>query len=129
MIFGVKLCMTLATLCFAFGYALRHRDNRRHRQLRLVGFGLTVAIAVVLVAGVQGFGATYRPAFWLIEWLGETGARTVLLVHRAIATGAFLLLATQVYSGARRLPLHAALYPFTVLAWIVAYVSGMFIFV
>jgi uncharacterized membrane protein YozB (DUF420 family) len=128
-IFAVKLSMTLATLCFAFGYSLRHRDNRLHRRVMALGFALTVAIAAILVIGVQGFGAGYRPAYWLIEWLGETGARTVLLVHRAIATCAFLLLATQAYSGARRLPLHGALYPFTILAWLVSYVSGMFIFV
>ena len=121
--------MSLATLCYAFGYALRHRDNPLHRKVMTGGFVLTIAIAVVLVVGVQVFGATYRPAFWLVEWAGEGRAYTVLLVHRAIATLTFLLLVTQVISGVRRLPLHSRLYPFTILAWIISYVSGMFIFV
>lgn len=129
LIFAVKLCMTLATLCYAFGYAMRHRNNPLHRRVMLLGFGLTVAIAAVLVVGVQGFGAGYRPAFWLVEWLGEAGARTALLVHRGFATCTFLLLAAQAVSGLRRMPLHHALYPFTILAWVVSYVSGMFIFV
>ena len=129
MIFAVKLCMTLATLCFAFGYAMRHRANVLHRRAMTLGFMLTAAIAVVLVVGVQGFGAGYRPAYWLVAWLGDGRARTVLLVHRGIATVAFLLLAAQALSGVRRLPLHHRLYPFVIFAWVVSYVSGMFIFV
>jgi uncharacterized membrane protein YozB (DUF420 family) len=128
-IFTVKLIMSLATLCFAFGYALRHRNNLAHRKIMAAGFVLTIAIALVLVVGVQAFGATYRPAFWLVEWLGDARAHIVLLVHRAIATVTFLLLAAQVVSGIRRIPLHNRIYPFTILTWIISYVSGMFIFV
>ena len=121
--------MSLATLCYAFGYALRHRNNPLHRKVMLTGFLLTLAIAVVLVGGVQIFGAGYRPAFWLVDWVGDARARTVLLVHRGFATVTLVLLLTQVYSGIRRLPLHSKIYPFTILFWIVSYVSGMFIFV
>ncbi len=129
-ILTVKLVMSLATLVYAFGYAMRHRDNLLHRRAMALGFCLTLAIAAVLVIGVQGFGATYRPAYWLVEWLGgEQQARVVLLVHRGWATLSLLLLIAQVVSGVRRLPLHHRLYPFTIAAWIVSYVSGMFIFV
>jgi uncharacterized membrane protein YozB (DUF420 family) len=128
-IFTIKAFMSLATLCYAFGYALRHRNNALHRRIMAGGFVLTIAIAVVLVVGVHFFGASYRPAFWLVESLGEARAHTVLLIHRAIATLTFLLLALQAISGARRLPLHSKLYPFTILTWIISYISGMFIFV
>lgn len=130
MILSVKLVMSLATLVYAFGYAMRHRNNPLHRASMGLGFLLTLSIAVVLVVGVQGFGAGYRPAFWLVEWMGgEQRARTVLLVHRGIATVTLLLVLAQVFSGVRRLPLHRRLHPFTIGAWIVSYVSGMFIFV
>lgn len=129
-ILSVKLVMTFATLAYAFGYAMRHRNNSLHRLSMSLGFLLTLGIAVVLVVGVQAFGAGYRPAYWLVEWLGsDSRARMVLLVHRGIATVALLLLIAQVVSGIRRLPLHGRLYPFTIIAWIVSYVSGMFIFV
>ncbi len=130
MILTVKLVMSLATLLYAFGYAMRHRDNLLHRRAMAAGFCATLAIAVVLVVGVQGFGASYRPAFWLVEWMGtEQRARLVLLVHRGFATLSLALLITQVYSGIRRLPLHRRLYPLTIGAWCISYVSGMFIFV
>ena len=121
--------MSLATLCFAFGYAMRHRDNLRHRQMMAAGFIVTLGIAVVLVVGVQVYGAAYRPAYWLVEWLGDARAHTVLLIHRAIATVTLLLLIAQVFSGIRRLPLHKVIYPFTIGAWLISWVSGMFIFV
>lgn len=130
MIFSVKLVMTLATLTYAFGYAMRHRNNSLHRKVMATGFVLTLAIAVILVVGVQVFGAGYRPAFWLVEWMGGEGrARIVLLVHRGLATVTLLLLITQVVSGIRRFPLHARLHVFTIAAWLISYVSGMFIFV
>ena len=129
LILAVKLVMTLATLCYAFGYAMRHRDNARHRLAMALGFLLTLGIAVVLVVGVQGFGATYRPAYWLVEWLGgDAPARNVLLAHRGLATVSLVLLIVQVVSGFQRRPLHRQLYPFTVTGWVASYVSGMFIF-
>lgn len=129
-ILTVKLVMSLATLLYAFGYAMRRRNNLLHRRAMAGGFCATLAIAVVLVVGVNFFGASYRPAFWLLEAMGgEARARLVLLVHRGIATLSLALLAGQVYSGVRRLPLHRRLYPLTIGAWIVSYVSGMFIFV
>lgn len=122
--------MTLATLCYAFGYAMRHRNNLLHRRAMALGFCLTLAIAAVLVVGVQGFGAGYRPAYWLVEWSGgEQRARFILLVHRSLATVSLGLLIAQVVSGIRRLPLHRLLHPFTIAGWIISYVSGMFIFV
>lgn len=130
MILSVKLVMSLAMLLFAFGYAMRRRNNLLHRRAMAAGFCATLAIAVVLVVGVQGFGASYRAAFWLVEAMGdEQRARLVLLVHRGFASFSFALLLVQVYTGIRRLPLHRTLYPLTIGAWIVSYVSGMFIFV
>ena len=129
MILAVKLAMTLATLCFAIGYAARRRDNRLHRRVMLLGFAVTLAAAAILVAGVQGFGATYRPVYWLVRGTGgPEHARWVLMAHRAVAALTFAAIGTQVYSGIRRHPLHVRLYPYTIGLWLVTYVSGMLIF-
>ena len=125
----VKFLMSMATLSFAAGYLVRHKNNDRHRLLMLAGFVLTLATAAVLVTGVHLFGAAYAPAFWLVSWLGgEEPAGVVLIVHRLIATAALVLLVTQVYTGIRRLPLHAKLYRFTIAAWLISYFSGMVVF-
>lgn len=129
MIFAVKLLMTLATLCYAIGYAARRRDNWLHRRIMFAGFLLTLGIAVILVAGVHGFGATYRPAYWLVRAAGgPERAGGVLIVHRVIASTTLVALAAQVISGLRRDPLHGRLYPYTIGLWLISYVSGMFIF-
>ena len=129
MIFAVKVVMSVATLLYAIGYTLRRRNNLWHRRVMLLGFLATLAIAVVLVVGVQVYGSGYHPAFWLVDALGtERRAAIVLLVHRGVATVTLLLLIAQVVSGWRRLPLHRRLYPFTIGFWLIAFVSGMFIF-
>jgi uncharacterized membrane protein YozB (DUF420 family) len=129
MIAAVQAVMSAATLAYALGYWLRHRDNLWHRRLMALGFVFTLAIAVVLVAGVHLYGATYGPADWLVQALGgDRPARVVLIVHRGLATLTFLLLAAQVYTGWRRLPLHHRLHRAVVPLWLLSYVSGMFIF-
>jgi uncharacterized membrane protein YozB (DUF420 family) len=129
MIFTVKLVMTLATLCFAIGYAARRRDNRMHRRVMFVGFLLTVSIAVILAVGVNVFGASYRPAYWLVRGAGgPERAHWVLIAHRMIAAAALIVLGAQVVSGLRRDPLHLRLYPYAIALWLIAYISGMFIF-
>ena len=129
MIALVQVVMSAATLAFALGYWLRHRDNLWHRRLMALGFLLTISIAVVLVAGVHVYGATYGPAGWLIGLLGGEGpARLVLIAHRGLATLTFLFLAAQVYTGWRRHPLHHRLHRAVVPLWLASYVSGLFIF-
>jgi uncharacterized membrane protein YozB (DUF420 family) len=92
------------------------------------GFFLTVAVALVLVAGVRAFGATYGPADWLVAALGNPGARGVLLLHRALATLTFLVLLAQVISGWRRHRLHRRLARLLVPLWLLSYGSGLVIF-
>ncbi|MBI4083524.1 MAG: DUF420 domain-containing protein [Candidatus Lambdaproteobacteria bacterium] len=128
MITLVKLVMSTATFCFILGYALRHRNNRLHRRWMVAGFALALAIAIVLVVGVQLFHAPYGPSFWLVELAGERGARIVLTCHRVLATVALLALIGQVVTGIRRHPLHRRLYRATIPLWLAAYVSGMFLF-
>lgn len=129
MILAVKVVMTLATLCFAIGYAARQRDNRLHRRMMLAGFVLTLSIAVILVVGVHGFGAAYRPAYWLARAAGgPERAQWVLIMHRLLASVALVALVAQVVSGLRRDPLHRRLYPYTIGLWLVTYVSGMYLF-
>jgi uncharacterized membrane protein YozB (DUF420 family) len=129
MIFAVKVAMTLATLCYAIGYAARRRDNRFHRRIMLVGFALTLSIAVILVAGVHGFGAAYRPAYWLVRGMGgPERAQWVLIAHRAVAAVTFVALGAQVFFGLRRDPRHLRLYPYVIALWLVTYLSGMFVF-
>ena len=130
MIILVKLVFTAATLCYALGFANRHRNNPLHQKLMISGFILTLGIAVVLVAGVQIFGATYAPAGWLINVAGgDQGAQTVLIVHRLFATVALLFLIAQVITGWRRHPLHRRLFRPVIVLWLVTYVSGLTIFV
>lgn len=125
----VKLVMSLATACYALGYAARERDNRLHRRLMAAGFVLTLAIAVVLIVGVHGFHAGYRPAYWLVRGLGTEGrAQALLIAHRVLATVTLLTVCAQVYSGWRRLPLHRRLFPYAIGLWLLSYVTGMFIF-
>ena len=129
MIVAVKLVFTLATLLYVIGFAMRIRNNALHRKLMATGFVLTAAIAVVLVIGVNVFGATYGPADWLLTAAGgETGARGVLIAHRIVATVTFLCLLAQVITGWRRHPLHHRLYKAVVPLWLITYVSGMTIF-
>ncbi len=129
MILAVKALMSLATLVYAAAYAMRRRNNWLHRRLNLLGFGLTLAIAVVLAVGVRFLGASYRPAYWLVEALGrEDRAWIVLQVHRGWASLTLVLLITQVVAGLRRAPLHRKLAPWVIAAWLISYVSGSFIF-
>ncbi|MCH8075762.1 MAG: DUF420 domain-containing protein [SAR324 cluster bacterium] len=130
MILLVKLVFTAATLCYAVGFANRHRNNPLHRRLMISGFLLTLAIAVVLVVGVQIFDATYAPAEWLVSVTGgEQAAGTVLIVHRLVATVALLFLIAQIVTGLRRLPQHKWLFRPVIALWLVTYVSGLTIFV
>lgn len=125
----VKAVMSAATLCFALGYTQRFRNNALHRRLMALGFLLTLSIALVLVAGVHLFGATYGPAPWLSALLGGEGpARAVLTAHRALATVTLLALLAQVISGWRRHPLHRRLHRWVVPLWLITYASGMTIF-
>ena len=130
MIFLVKIVMTAATLCYATGLTMRHRNNDLHRKLMFVGFLLTGGIAVVLVVGVNIFGATYGPSLWLISLTGGEGnARWVLIIHRIFATLTLLLLMAQVYAGIRRLPYHKKLYKAVIPTWLITYISGLSIFI
>ena len=125
----VQIFMSAATLCYAAGFAVRHSNNDLHRKLMGLGFLLTLGIAVVLVAGVHLFDAKYGPALWLIDLAGgESNAGIVLIAHRIFATVTLLLLLTQVYSGLRRLSIHHQVYKALVPAWLITYLSGMFIF-
>jgi len=129
MILLVQAVMTAATVCFALGYVQRFRDNARHRAWMAAGIVLTIGIAVVLVAGVHLFGATYGPAPWLIDLMGgEAPARQVLSAHRALATLTFLALVAQGFAGWRRHPLHRRLWRLVIPLWIASYGSGMIIF-
>ena len=130
MILLVKLVFTAATLCFAVGFANRHRNNALHQRLMIAGFLLTLTIAVVLLAGVYIFGATYSPAGWLVDLTGgQQGARAVLIIHRVLATVALLFLIAQIVTGLRRLPLHRRLFRPVIALWLVTYLSGMTIFI
>ncbi len=130
MILAVKLVFSIATLFFIIGYAMRWRNNARHQKLMLLGFGFTLAIAVVLLTGVYAFGASYGPANWLLELTGSvSGAKAVLLAHRGLATVTLVILIAQLVSGIRRHPLHHRLFKTVIPLWIVTYVSGLVIFV
>lgn len=129
MIVLVQAVMTAATLCFAFGYAQRIRNNALHRRWMATGIVLTAGIAVVLVIGVHVFGATYGPSPWLVDLLGSEGAAwRVLRAHRVLASVTFLVLAAQGVTGWRRHPLHRRLWRLAVPLWIASYGSGMIIF-
>ena len=130
MIILVKLVFTAATLCFVLGYANRFRNNPLHQRLMISGFLLTLAIAVVLVVGVYGFGESYAAAGWLVRLTGsEQGARIVLIIHRLVATVALLFLIIQIVTGLRRMSLHRRLHRPLIALWLVTYLSGLTIFV
>ncbi len=130
MIVLVKIVFTLATLSYAAGLYYRHRNNPLHQKLMGTGLVFTLSIAVVLIAGVHLFQATYGPAAWLVRMTGGMdSAGTVLIVHRGISTLSLLLLLLQVVSGWRRMPLHGRIYPLVITLWLVSYVSGLVIFV
>ncbi len=129
MILLVKLFMSIATVFYVVGLTQRHRNNPLHRKLMLAGFGCTVGIAVVLVVGVQIFGAGYGAALWLVDLAGgEEGAGRVLIIHRIFATLTLLLLIAQIIAGLRRHPIHRRLYLAVVPTWLITYLSGMVIF-
>ena len=129
MILVVKLAMTMATLCFAVGYAARRRDNLLHRRVMLAGYLLTLTAAGMFVTSVHGFGAIYRPGYWLVRTAGgPEQARGVLIAHFVLASIALLALGMQVVSGLRRDPIHRRAYPYAIALWLAAYVTGMFIF-
>lgn len=128
MILALKAVMTLATLCYAVGYASRHRDNRLHRRAMLAGTALVLGGAMLLAAGVAGFGTPYHAAYWLTRAVGGAErARWLLAFHGIIAGVALVLLAVQTGTGLHRALLHTRLYPFTISLWLLTYISGMFI--
>jgi uncharacterized membrane protein YozB (DUF420 family) len=128
MIFAVKAVMTLATLCFAVGYASRQRDNRLHRLMMMAGFVLTLTGAVMLAAGIYAFGESSKAAYWLVRASGAPErAHWVLVAHRVIAVATLAVLIAQVATGLRRDPLHGRLYPYTIGLWLFTFVAGMFI--
>lgn len=129
MIFAMKAVMTLATLCYAIGYASRRRNNAMHRQVMPVAFGLTWAVALLFVLALLGVGEAPKAAYWLVSAAGTPErVRWVLLLHRIIAGVALTVLTAQIVTGLRRDPLHHRLYPYAIGLWAVTYVSGMFLY-
>ena len=130
MIILVKLVFAAATLAYLLGYLNRVRNNALHRRLMVLGFLLTLGIAVTLLAGVYGFHSTYGPAAWLVELAGGLKpAQRVLLAHRALASVTLLLLIAQIVTGMTRHPLHRRLVHIVVPLWLVSFSSGLVLFV
>ena len=130
MIVAVKLVFTAATLAYLVGFLNRTRNNPFHQKMMLLGFVLTLGIAVVLIVGVHVFGSTYAPAQWLVGLAGgDAGAKGVLIAHRALSTLTLVVLIMQIVTGWRRHPWHHRLYRAVVPLWCASYLTGLVIFV
>lgn len=130
MIVIVKLVFAAATMAYFLGYFSRFRNNALHRRLMVLGFLLTLGIAVTLLAGVYGFHGSYGPAQWLVQLSGgPQPAHWVLLAHRAVASVTLLLLIAQITTGIRRHPLHRRLVRVVAPLWLVSFCTGLVIFV
>lgn len=128
MIITVKIVFTVATLLFARGLWIRPKTASTHGYWMLGGLCATLGTAVVLIVGVNVYGATYSPASWLVSMAGDH-AKWVLLIHRGISTLTFVLLLIQGWAGWRRHPLHLRLYKIVIPLWLTSYLSGLTIFV
>ena len=129
MILAVKLVMTIATVFFALGLYQSKKNVNLHKLYMKLGFISTLSIAVVLVAGVHLFGATYGPAAWLVNVSGSKAtARIILVLHRIFATVTLGFLITQVVTGIIRHPLHHKLFRYAIITWLISYTSGLVLF-
>ena len=130
MIIAVKIVFSLATLAFIAGLRVRRSNNQLHKRFMILGFILTLSIAMILIAGVHLFNQTYGPAQWLVEISGGINqAKNVLIAHRVFSTIALLFLVTQVITGIVKNPLHRVLVKFVIPFWSISFFTGLVIFV
>ncbi len=129
MILAVKWLMTLATVLIVVGYSVVGKNLQLHRRLMISGLVSFLGIAVVLVLGVQVYGATYEPAAWAVRLFGGEGSANLLIAHRVVATISALLLLAQAWSGWKRRRIHPRMARLTLVLWLVSYVSGSCLFV
>ncbi len=130
----LKLLLSAATLCFALGYASRHRDNRGNRgnstHRHWMMWGLALAWTVPIVWGAGGvLGVNLRPGYWLIDLLGGEGRAHLLAgFQKGMTMLALLVLGFQGWLGLRRAPLRRTLSYAVILLWLCSYVTGMFFY-
>ena len=125
----VKLMLSAAVVLLALGFSVRHRHNRRHRQLMIAGALLaTVSPVPVLAAHWMDMPPPFE-AYWLIQQMG--GVEKMALVTR-IHQGAFalflVLLWTQSILGFYRSRIHHAVAWIVILFGFISYSGTMMIY-
>ena len=129
MIILVKLIFSAAVVLLALGFSVRHRHNRRHRQLMFVGALLaTVSPVPVLAASWMDLPPPIE-AYWLVlEMGGVEGMALVTRFHQGAFALFLILLWTQSILGIYRSSMHHAFSWVVILFGVISYSGTMMIY-
>ena len=129
MIILVKLIFSAAVVLLALGFSVRHRHNRRHRQLMFAGVLLaTLSPVPVLAAHWMELPPPFE-AFWLVrEMGGEEGMAVLTGIHQGASAMFLILLWTQSFLGFYRSLIHHAVAWIVILFGVISYSGTMMIY-
>ena len=112
MYFGYGAVMLVAYACFLKAYATR-LDTPTHKRWGITGTVISLVGILVVVVGAYGWG-----------WRPEERWHEMVVVHRAIALVAFMLLLMVAITGMRRSKLHPKLYKLFLPAYTLALITA-----
>lgn len=125
----VKLMASAAVLCFAVGYAARHRDRALHMRMMSWGILLAMAAPLGLLAGLALGLESPGIAYWVAVLMGgRAAAQWTAWVHQAAAAAVLALLWGQALLGLRRSPWHALVARVALPAGALVYLGTLFIY-
>ncbi|MCH8885111.1 MAG: hypothetical protein IIC13_00840 [SAR324 cluster bacterium] len=129
MIVLVKLILSAAVVLLALGYSVRHRHNRRHRQLMFAGVLLaTVSPVPVLASHWMDLPPPFE-AYWLVQQMGGVeGMALITRFHQGAFALFLVLLWTQSILGFYRSIFHHALAWMVILFGFISYSGTMMIY-
>ena len=129
MIVLVKLILSAAVVLLALGFSVRHRHNRRHRQLMFAGALLaTVSPVPVLSAQWMDLPLPFE-AYWLVQEMGGVeGMALITRIHQGAFFFFLILLWAQSILGFYRSLFHHAVAWVVILFGVTSYLGTMLIY-
>ena len=129
MIVLVKLIMSASVVLLALGFSVRHRHNRKHRQLMFAGVLLaTVSPIPVLAAHWMDLPPPFA-AYWLVQEMGGVEGMALIARIHLVASALFLIfLWTQSILGFYRSLIHHAVSCIVILFGVISYSGTMMIY-
>ncbi len=120
----VNTGMTISVIFFTLGYIFRKR-LKLHRPFMIMGIASNLISALILLVSVYVFHGGDRVAAGFIPVVSPFW----ILVHRFLASTAFVLMFAMAYTGLRHDRLrHVRLHYIFIVLYLVVYLTGLFFF-